>query len=67
MLVQFGQNLYPGNKRCSMSPIPHAKWHTEAGLAFLDLVYVADEIHRATTRDSAKGTLWSIFHSVFNG
>ncbi len=49
IMLQWTKNVYPGEHRCNGFD-PHAKWHVESAVAFLDLFYVADEINRLTKR-----------------
>ena len=45
--LQDGKNVYPGAKWCQPQQA-HAKWHAQAAVGLLDLVYLADEINRLT-------------------
>lgn len=44
-LFQDGKELYPGDTWCQLQQA-HSKWHAQAAVGLLDLVYLADEIDR---------------------
>lgn len=48
---QSADNIYPGDNWCQ-STIPHAKWHLQSAVGGLDLVYIADEVHRILAKNS---------------
>lgn len=48
--LQDGRNIYPGDTWCN-DAIPHAKWHLQSAVGSLDLVYLADEFFRITSKN----------------
>ena len=53
--MKNARNIYPGESRCQ-NTIPHAKWHSESAVAFLDFVYIADQINEVT---KGRGSFWN--------
>ncbi len=50
-LQRAGSGLYPGAGRCNSDPTaPHAKWHLQSAVGLVDLVHLADLLHRHLSR-----------------
>jgi len=47
--VVDGKDLYPGQAECRVSS-SHALWHEESANGFLEITFVADTIHKYTTK-----------------
>lgn len=45
--VTSGKNLYPGQDKCRVSSA-HALWHEESANGFLEIVLLADTVHKYT-------------------
>lgn len=45
--VTSGKNLYPGQDKCKVSSA-HALWHEESANGFLEIVLLADTVHKYT-------------------
>lgn len=40
--------VYPGDSWCNPSQYAHAKWHHEAAVGLLDLIFTCDNVYKLT-------------------